>query len=248
MQSNSMNNLKKRYEEQEIRPSTQLWNRLEKKLDGQGHSTPVRPSFGFWKYAAAVLLLVSLGYAVFDSKSDEAAVPALVKTEAQTDPHSETVLPPALSTDLNTDKQVISEEKTASNASSQPLVKKEMSEKKKVLFNQKFADNHADSFKTAETAPLPDSVENFSEKPLPRPENSETPVQSEEKIAETSASSYIMADELLFSREISKKRKKSRKESSHLVDFDLDKVRTRKPASFKILGVEMIDTRAETKN
>lgn len=60
MKNNTLNKLKSDYEELEIKPSADLWNKLDRKLDDLPE-TDLEPSFQWWKYAAVVLLLFSVG-------------------------------------------------------------------------------------------------------------------------------------------------------------------------------------------
>lgn len=55
-----LNKLKSGYEELEMKPSSELWSRLEQKLEEKPETISAKP-FEWWKYAAVVLLFISLG-------------------------------------------------------------------------------------------------------------------------------------------------------------------------------------------
>jgi len=63
MKNNMLNKLKSSYEEHEIKPSPDLWSRLDDKLGNKPEKVFKEP-FQWWKYAAIVLLFVSVS-AVF---------------------------------------------------------------------------------------------------------------------------------------------------------------------------------------
>ncbi|WP_346985493.1 hypothetical protein [Chryseobacterium sp. POE27] len=60
MKNNMLNKLKSGYEELEIKPSSELWSKLEQKLEEKPEIISEKP-FEWWKYAAVVLLFISLG-------------------------------------------------------------------------------------------------------------------------------------------------------------------------------------------
>ncbi|WP_312901147.1 hypothetical protein [Chryseobacterium taichungense] len=60
MKNNTLNKLKSDYEELEKMPSSDLWNRLEIRLAEESGKVVEKP-FQWWKYAAVILLFVSLG-------------------------------------------------------------------------------------------------------------------------------------------------------------------------------------------
>jgi hypothetical protein len=55
-----MQNLKSKYEQQEMKVSDSLWDRLEEKLD-QVPAKEEKPKMIWWRYAAAVILIFGLG-------------------------------------------------------------------------------------------------------------------------------------------------------------------------------------------
>ncbi len=64
MKKNMLNKWKSDYEEIEIKPSADLWDRLDHQLDSHHKSEP--RSYGqWWKYAAIILLMVSVGTVIY---------------------------------------------------------------------------------------------------------------------------------------------------------------------------------------
>ena len=65
-----MQNLKSKYEQQEMHVSDDLWDRLEDKLDQAGKEE--KPKILWWKYAAVILLMIGLGgsFWMINHKSD----------------------------------------------------------------------------------------------------------------------------------------------------------------------------------
>lgn len=60
MKNNMLNKLRASYEELETKPSSELWSRLDDKLDKQPEKALNKP-FQWWKYAAIVVFFVSVG-------------------------------------------------------------------------------------------------------------------------------------------------------------------------------------------
>lgn len=64
MKKNMLNKWKSDYEGLEIKPSADLWDRLDHQLDSHQKSEP--RSYGqWWKYAAIILLMVSVGTVIY---------------------------------------------------------------------------------------------------------------------------------------------------------------------------------------
>lgn len=71
MKNNTLNKLKSDYEELERAPSSELWNRLEARLGEESGKVPEKP-FQWWKYAAVILLFISVGSIFyFNSRKNE---------------------------------------------------------------------------------------------------------------------------------------------------------------------------------
>lgn len=64
MKNNTLNKLKSDYEELEIKPSLELWDKLDQRLD-ESPEIVSKTSFQWLKYAAVILLLISAGTFIY---------------------------------------------------------------------------------------------------------------------------------------------------------------------------------------
>ncbi|MDR6404370.1 MULTISPECIES: hypothetical protein [Chryseobacterium] len=196
MKNNMLNKLKSDYEELEIKPSPGLWDRLDQKLD-QTPEIALKPSFQWWKYAAVVLVLVSLGTIIYfnnyknsfdHNKTDYIAKKVLEKT--------------ANPINLDTDNQSVI-------PNNNPIVKNDV---KTVAENQKINSDQVFVSKEEKGMVQP-QISEFKNQPttIGQPlNNNAEPTKTENNIlntpvmAEIKKSSYISADELLLGRELHK--------------------------------------------
>jgi hypothetical protein len=63
MKNNMLNNLKSDYEKLEIKPSADLWDRLDQSW--MKSLKMLKTVFQWWKYAAIILLMVSVGTIIY---------------------------------------------------------------------------------------------------------------------------------------------------------------------------------------
>lgn len=71
MKNNMLNKLKSGYEQLEIKPSSDLWSRLDDKLDKKPEKPLYKP-FQWWKYAAVVVLFISIGSILYFKSREDA--------------------------------------------------------------------------------------------------------------------------------------------------------------------------------
>ena len=70
MDKKILKQLKSDYEELEIKPSADLWSKIEAGID-EKINVSQKPALQWWKYAAVVLLLISFGtYFYFENQTD----------------------------------------------------------------------------------------------------------------------------------------------------------------------------------
>ncbi|MCJ8154034.1 hypothetical protein MKJ01_09715 [Chryseobacterium sp. SSA4.19] len=69
MKNNMLNKLKSDYEELELKPASELWGRLETKLEEE-YEKPMKKTFQWWQYAAVILLCVSVGSLFYFNVND----------------------------------------------------------------------------------------------------------------------------------------------------------------------------------
>jgi len=82
MDKKILKQLKTDYEDLEIKPSASLWNQIEFGLDNDSE-TVQKPLFQWWKYAAVIVLLLSLG-SLFYYNSDQFLKPEEIITVKKT--------------------------------------------------------------------------------------------------------------------------------------------------------------------
>lgn len=89
MKNNMLNKWKSDYEELELKPSSELWSRLEMELEKESEEAIEKP-FQWWKYAAVILICISVGGLFYfnsninhdfnEKKADYAVSKVLTKT------------------------------------------------------------------------------------------------------------------------------------------------------------------------
>lgn len=221
MKKEILKQLKSDYERLEIKPSEDLWDRLDQKLD-EAPETSLKSSFQWWKYAAVVLLFISAGTVIyffnyktkFDYKQTNYMVKkTLEKTVNPTtaDLQNQTVISNDQTIEENKEKVVSEnpEKKISSDKVLIPQKEKEISviqvtEHKELLSIFKQPENTTINQVKAENVGIPNS-----------------PVIAEIK---KSKLNYINPDELLLGREFDKAREKSNKDERKLGVFKFDKV------------------------
>ncbi|WP_306620148.1 hypothetical protein [Chryseobacterium ginsenosidimutans] len=205
-----LNKLKSDYEELEIKPSLGLWDKLDQKLDGTPEIV-TKTSFQWWKYAAVVLLLISVGTFIYFNinknsfnykKTDHIVKKDLPNTVNPINPEFET------QPDISNDERIEENEVKV-------VVKNQNvnSEKVFVPTNEKeIIQPQIPEFKTPQIA-------------IKQPENIEDNNPNLPIIAEVRKSkpSYINSNELLLGREFDKARENTYKNDVKFGIFNFDK-------------------------
>ncbi len=237
MKKEILNQLKSDYDKREIKPSADLWDRIEQGMDKTPVLSPKKP-FEWMKYAAAVLLLISFGAVFYFNSNKTEKNTTLTKnissTKTQEEAGSKVEI---INSNINhTENNIVisSENKIQqkpetkieiaqsshlSPAYPQPLVKEE----EKIIVKDNFDENPMVQEKT---------INQIAEKPV---------------IAERKKTNYIKADELLLGREFDKTREESRDQNKNFGVLDMGKIKFKSPNSFKILGVTVYSDSLETK-
>ncbi|WP_415327442.1 hypothetical protein [Chryseobacterium sp. MMS23-Vi53] len=233
MKDSMLNKLKSDYEELEIKPSSDLWDRLDQKLD----ITPeivLKRSFQWWKCAAVLLLLISVGMIIyinsnkrkFDYKNADYVVKKrLEKTINPINPEFE-------NQNVVSDKYLIEKEEVrlaVENKNSK--LKEVVKEEKKEIIQPQISE-----FKTQEIAIQ--QPENIEVKPIKIENNiPNSPVIAEVK---KTKATYINANELLLGREFDKTRENSYKNDVKFGVFNFNKP---KIENVTVLGVTIVDSK-----
>ncbi|KIC61500.1 hypothetical protein [Chryseobacterium taiwanense] len=229
MKNNTLNKLKSGYEELEIKPSSDLWDRLEGKLE-EKPGIVLKPSFQGWKYAAVIVLLISLGTFLYynaDQKSQSEKVKITQNTSENT-----------VKSAVEQDEPVVLNENTREN-SIYPRSDK----------------NSAQSNNSSEK--LPEKIEQSKNVAVAEKENiiEELPTVLTEKpeiapvkpqIANRKKTSYISADDLLLGRELDKTRNETQTHKQFGV-LDVSKIKIKRPNSLQIFGFKVFSDSTEIK-
>lgn len=216
MEKKILKQLKSDYERLEISPSEDLWDRLDQKLDATPEIALKRP-FQWWKYAAVVLLMISVGtviyYNKYHSRFDYKKTDYIVKKTLGKEAHpvnSDLQPPSVISNDEPAGEPKIVNENHGKNNPDQVVISQE--EKKRPVIQVAEHKEQLDAFnQSGNTIINQGSIE---DKSLPN-----SPV-----IAQVKKSNYINPDELLLGRELDKAREKVNKEDRKLGAFKFDKI------------------------
>ena len=230
MKNSLKNKLKFEYENLHEAPSVGLWERLENELEGK-KETP-KKSFGWLKYAAVILLLISFSVFFFLNKSTV----AVEKPFAQKVQEKQN----------NIEKNI--QEKNSVNV--------EISGLEKVTRKENLAkslpEKHKNNIEKEQISEEPQTnfVENKTSKILEKKENIISPKQQENKEVlvqnkkEKTNTKYVNADDLLFGRELEKANLEQENTKSKMGSLDL---KLKKPKTIEILGFTVYSEEKEDK-
>jgi hypothetical protein len=226
MKNNMLNKLKSNYEELEIKPSSDLWDRLESNLEEKPEIV-LKPSFQWWKYAAVIVLFISLGslFYVNSNQSDADKVKIVRKT-------SETIQKPL-------EKQ--NEEVALNEKPIQNQVSSESGKKNNTLnsISEKFSEKiESKDIAGAEKENI------IVEVPSVLVEKQETNI-IKPVVADRKKVSYISADDLLLGRELNETRKETQNHKQFGV-LDVSKIKIKRPNSLQVFGFKVFQDSTTT--
>lgn len=227
MKKELLKQLKSDYEALEIKPSSDLWDRIEQ---GSPESPVVRPGkrFQWLRYAAVLILLFSVSMLLYfnktgqESKTDRIVQRNPVKKSIETDGNSLPV----------------------------PTIQiKEVKKSQDNNFTRTVASKPSESGyiwkkKEPELIEKEDVILKHQEINAPVPERNLNTLPDQKNIAKTD---YIKADELLLGREFDKKREENRTDIRKFGALDMTKIKIKSPNSLKILGVTVYSDSLESK-
>ncbi|MFC3157758.1 hypothetical protein SAMN05443633_104102 [Chryseobacterium arachidis] len=226
MNNNTLNKLKSDYEELEIKPSSDLWDRLDEKLD-EAAEISLKQSFQWWKYAAVVLLLISVGTVIYFVNKDDQETDFIVKKRLE-----KTVHP------INPDIQnqpVKSNDQLIQPAENNKLVVSTENKKKNIQPEEKIEivlQCYPSEIKNQLLVQEEKIIKNIPDtNPVIQTKIDEKPVLAEKKKI-----SYINAEELLLGREFDKTREEAKKDEKKFGVFNVNKV-FKKVENVTVLGV-----------
>ena len=227
MNNNTLNKLKSDYEELEIKPSSDLWDRLDEKLD-EAAEISLKPSFQWWKYAAVVLLLISVGtviYFVNKDKFDDQEADFIVKKRLENTVNP--INPEFENQPINSKEEKIEKSEVKVVAENQKSGSDiNLKTEKKIIQSQ------VSELKTQKVAiKQPENINIQSSKIEIQAPN--IPLIAEVK---KTKSTYINAEELLLGREFDKTREEAKKDEKKFGVFNVNKV-FKKVENVTVLGV-----------
>ncbi|WP_144281692.1 hypothetical protein [Chryseobacterium echinoideorum] len=200
MKKNILTQLKSEYEELEIKPSDDLWNQIENGLDGN-EGTVQKPLLQWWKYAAVVILLISIGgsvYINFDKKPNvNQSIAIKDKSEIINNKTDNSQL-------INDFKNNIKDP----NPKNSEIIFK--SEKREIKSTEKVAQTSIDILKEAPLATNISSQLNFESEMDTKIMNKEAEESSKLVLSEKEENKkikYITANDLIFQRKYSNEKK-----------------------------------------
>ena len=233
MKNSLKNRLKEEYENGVEIPSASLWDKLEEKLDATENSILItkKPPVNWWKYAAVVLCLITLGIIFkYNFKNDEEIQKPII-TKVDTSEKASIKVETSLAEVENVEKppkadKVFIETESTNIKSEKP---------------QKYTSNTENFIKTKKQEVQ--NLEKFEEKKIaevPNVEKSEIKniaIIQNKVSTEKTIVKYVKADELLFARELQKNRENVAK-NEKTNGFENSKfVKLITPSNIKILGI-----------
>ncbi|MCC2590145.1 hypothetical protein [Chryseobacterium sp. MFBS3-17] len=229
MKNSLKNKLKTEYEHLSETPAPDLWERIEAEMNQQeeiGTAPVVRRNNGFWKVAAVILLLVSIG--LFTRMMLEGETNLAAGTESTIASIGE---PGAAGT-----SQVPVGQEVPQIVAVIPVDRPERETDPEIALSPAPA-------VVVSQKPLPAiPTENSALQSLPETVKEEqTMVAAVKNVIPKSNSTYITADELLFVREVHQRSEVLHNES-RLVEIDLSKLERRQSTgTIKIFGITVFD-------
>lgn len=227
--------LKSDYEKLEIKPSADLWDRLELETEKISH-LPAKRSFQWLKYAAVILLLLTVGGLFYFNSNQIEKDNIVAKINHSTKPKQLKPEVEIIHSNINQPENNV----VASNVNK--ISETESEEKIPfVLQSLPSYSDQQDLAKEEEKTIIVDSPAkaliitgeiNQPEKPL---------------LAERKKANYIKADELLLGREFDKTREEYQDEKGKFGVLDATKIRFKSPNSLKILGMTVFSDSSDTK-
>lgn len=222
MQNSLKNKLKFDYENLHEIPSEGLWERLENKLEDKKEMP--KPTFGFWRYAAIFLLLVSVLSMFLYKNNERIIVEPIVKIQPKSIQNSI----------IKTENQDVAKWENSKVENNIQTKKNESIHNK--IPEKKLVSENISTSKNKEI--LNNRIETHLRQILPTEEENSLPkIENKEVIADVKSEKlpvkYVKSEDLLFGRELEKASLEQEKDNSKLGKTDL---RLQKVKSIEILG------------
>lgn len=212
MDKKILKQLKSDYEEREIKPSANLWDQIDAALEKES-ATPQKSSFSsnWWKYAAVVLLIISLGIFMyyndgFNTEKTDYIVKQNLKEEVLEKENYSEIIPTEEKTEEEFSQEIVkeTEHKIKQNSNEDLVPQKE-------AIPPQFSEYTE-----------PRIVINQAETSIFHQEETENKITPE--ISDTKKISYVTANDLLLGNELDKSREKANADSRKFGVIHRDKV------------------------
>lgn len=235
MRKEMLKQLKSDYEELEIRPSADLWDRIEQ---GSPESTVLHPQkrFQWLRYAAVLIVLISVGTLLY-LKGDHPANPSGTTVHVQVKPTQDNIVPNT-SFPQPSEKQPTEIKITQDNVNHKNT--KEVTDTPE-FYQQEYV------WKNKELTLAEKETVAFQHNEIYAPTLEKNINDFPEKNITAKKTDYIKADELLQGREFDKKREENKTDLKKFGALDMSKIRLKSPNSLKILGITIYSDSLESK-
>ncbi|MDR2205926.1 MAG: hypothetical protein LBE36_07210 [Flavobacteriaceae bacterium] len=224
-----LEHLKSEYENLEIKPSANLWNKIS---ETQKIFEPAsKRSFEWWKYAAAVLILISFG-SVFYFETQDA------RHETQDIGHK--------MQNVRFETQNLKFETENRKPDENPVKILNAQNADKIERNENINPVSGNNFSKNQTPEKDEIIEEKILNETPKMvENINIENIEEPKITERKKANYVKADELLLGRALDKTRDENADEQKHFGIIDINNLKIKSPNSLKILGITVYSDSAK---
>lgn len=235
MRKEMLKQLKSDYEELEIRPSADLWDRIEQ---GSQESPVLRPQkrFQWLRYAAVLIVLISVGTLLY-LNGDHPASPPDTTAHVQIKPIKDNAVP-NVSLPQPSEKQA-----TENKIAEENINHKNNKEITNIPepYQQEFV------WKNKELPLVEKETVAFQHNEIYAPVLENNINDFPEKNITAKKTDYIKADELLLGREFDKKREENKTDLKKFGALNMSKIRLKNPNSLKILGITVYSDSLESK-
>ncbi|MCD1117043.1 hypothetical protein [Chryseobacterium turcicum] len=220
MDKNILKQLKTDYEDLEIKPSVNLWNQIESRIEGTEKEAE-KPLFHWWKYAAVLVLLISVGGLFYFNSNENLRPKELIATH---------------STSNNASKSV--------NISNEAIVLSEnITQKTSTEFRENKNESHtpenriAEKKESAQYSIITEKGSEIVEIPKVSIEKIESTI-TKPRMVESKKTSYISADDLLLGREFDRTRGEASSNKQFGV-LDASNLKIKQLHSLRIFGMKV---------
>lgn len=235
MKQELLKQLKSDYEKLEIKPSADLWSRIEQidPKEDKSSAMSFKKPFQWWKYAAVLVLLFSVGILLYFNQNHIAPINNTLVHRQQAQERAE---PSILNFDIHVAENTETGIKVDKKNTEENLTIPKAYQQEEITQKKEFRINKEEQVIVADyeiKAPILERNMDFATNKVP--------------FAKEKKSEYINADELLQGREFQKKREENRTDIRKFGALDITQIKVKSPNSFKVFGVTVYSDSLESK-